>query len=52
MDSMKRQKHMTQENEPPKSEGAQCSTGEKQREIMNRSRKNEAMDQSRNDTQL
>ena len=52
MNSMNRQKYMTQEDEPPKSEGVQYSTGEKQREIVNSSKKDEAKGQSRNDTQL
>ena len=37
--SMKRQKDMTPEDEPPKSEGMQYATGEDQRAIMNRCRK-------------
>ena len=49
---MNRQKYMTQEDEPPKSEGVQYSTGEKQREIVNSSKKDEAKGQSRSDTQL
>lgn len=52
MNSMNRQKYMTQEDEPPNSEGIQYSTGEKQREIVNSSKKDEANGQSRNDTQL
>ena len=52
MNSMNRQKYMTQEDEPPKSEGVQYSTGEKQREIVNSSKKDEAKGQSRSDTQL
>ena len=52
MDSMNRQKYMTQEDEPPKSEGVQYSTGEKQREIVNSSKKNEAKGQSIIDTRL
>ena len=43
---------MTQEDEPPKSEGVQYSTGEKQREIVNSSKKNEAKGQSIIDTRL
>ena len=39
MNSMKRQKDMTPEDEPPKSEGMQYATGEDQRAIMNRCRK-------------
>ena len=38
MDSMKRQKHITLENETSRSAGVQCTTGEEQR---NSSRKNE-----------
>ena len=41
MSSMKRQKDMTLEDEPPRSEGVQFSTGEEQRVITNSSRKNE-----------
>ena len=52
MNSMNSQKYMTQEDEPPKSEGVQYSTGEKQREIVNSSKKDEAKGQSRSDTQL
>ena len=46
MDSMKRQKNMTLEDEPspppPRSEGVQYATGEEWRAITNSSRKNEA----------
>ena len=42
MDSMKRQRDMTLEDEPPNSEGAQYAPGEEQRTITNSSRKNEA----------
>ena len=42
MDSMKRQKEMTLEDEPHNSEGAQYATGEEQRAITNSSGKNEA----------
>ena len=41
MDSMKRQKCMTMEDEPPRSEGVQYTTGEEQRAVTNSSRKNE-----------
>ena len=41
MSSMKRQKDMTLEDEPPRSEGVQFSTGEEQRVITNSCRKNE-----------
>ena len=39
---MKRQKDTTLEYEPPRSEGVQHATGEKQRTTTNSSRKNEA----------
>ena len=42
MSSMKKQKDMTPEDEPPRSEGVQCATEEDQRAITNSSRKNEA----------
>ena len=42
MNSMKKQKDMTPENEPLRSEGVQYATGEEQRAITNSSRKNEA----------
>ena len=42
MNSMNKQKDMTPEDEPPKSEGVQYATGEKQRAITNRDSKNEA----------
>ena len=41
MNSMKMQKDMTPEDEPPRSEGVQYATGEEQRAITNSSRKNE-----------
>ena len=41
MGSMKRQKDMTPEDEPPRSEGVQYATGEKWRTITNSSRKKE-----------
>ena len=41
MYSKKRQKDMTPEDEPSRSEGVQYSTGEEQRTITNSSRKNE-----------
>ena len=47
MNSMKRQKDMTLEDEPPRSEGVQCTAGEEQRAITNSSRKNEWLSQSR-----
>ena len=54
---MKRQKDMTSEDEPPRTEGLQHATMEEQRAITNHSRKNEAaglkwFGQSRNDAQL
>ena len=39
---MRRQKDMTPEDEPPRSEDVQDTTGEEQRSITNSSRKNEA----------
>ena len=41
MNSLKRQKDRTLEDEPPRSEGIQYVTGEEQRAIINSSRKNE-----------
>ena len=41
MNSMKRQKDMTTEHEPPRLEGVQYVTGEEQKGITNISRKNE-----------
>ena len=41
MNSMKRQKDITLENESLRSEGVQYATGEEQRAITNSSRKNE-----------
>ena len=41
MYSMKRQKDMTPEDEPPRSEGVQYATGEEQRAVGNSSRKND-----------
>ena len=41
MNSMKRQKDMTPEDEPPGLEGVQYATGEEQRGVTNCSRKNE-----------
>ena len=40
--SMKRQKDVTSEDEPPGLEGVQYANGEGQRGIINRSRENEA----------
>lgn len=40
MSSMKKQKGMTPEDEPPRSEGTQCATEEDRRAITNSSRKN------------
>ena len=42
MNSMKRQKDMTPEDEPPKLEGIQYDTGEEWRAVTNSSSKNEA----------
>ena len=42
MNSMKRQKDMTLEDEPPRPEGIQYATGEEPRTITNSSRKNGA----------
>ena len=42
MNSMKRQKDMTLEDEAPRLEGVQYATGEEQRAITHSSRKNEA----------
>ena len=41
MSLMKRQKDMTLEDKPPRSEGVQFATGEEQGAITNSSRKNE-----------
>ena len=41
MNSMKRKKDMTPEDEPHRSEGIQYATGEEQKAITNSSRKNE-----------
>ena len=49
VNSMKRQKDMTLEDEPTRSEGVQRAAGEEQRAITNSSRKNEWLSQSRND---
>ena len=43
MDSMKRQKDMTPEDEPPSLEGVQYATGEEWRAIMNSSKKSEVV---------
>ena len=50
MNSMKRQKDMTPEDEPPRSEEAQL--GRRVWVITNNVRKDEALGQSRNDAQL
>ena len=42
MNSMKRQKDMTPDDEPPRLEGVQYTTGEEQKATANTSRKNEA----------
>ena len=49
MNSMKRQKDMTMNDELPRLVGAQYATGEEWR---NNSRKNEGMSQSKNNTRL
>ena len=49
MNSMKRQKDRTLKDELPRSEGAQYATGDQWR---NNSRKKEAMEPSKNNTQL
>ena len=49
MNSMKRQKDRTLKDELPRSVGAQYATGDQWR---NNSRKNEEMNQSKNNTQL
>ena len=41
MNSMKRKKYMTLEDEPPRPKSVQYATGEEQRAISNSSRKNE-----------
>ena len=41
MDSMKRQKYITLEDDPARSEGVQYATGEKWKAITNSSRKND-----------
>ena len=43
MDSMKRQKDTTPEDEPPSLEGVQYATGEEQRAIMNSSKKSDVV---------
>ena len=45
MNSMKRQKYMTLEDELPRLEGVQYTTEEEQRAITNSSRKNEVPEQ-------
>ena len=52
MNSVKRQKDMAPEDEPPRSEGVQYATGEEWRAIMYSPRKKEASEGSINDTQL
>ena len=52
LNSMKRQKDMTLEDEPPRSEGIQYATGEELRAITNSSRQNEVAGLKRNDVQL
>ena len=43
MDSMKRQKDTTPEDEPPSLEGVQYATGEERRAIMNSSKKSDVV---------
>ena len=52
MNSMKRQKDMTSEGEPPRSEGLQYATGKELSPIIKSSLKMKQLGQSRNDTQL
>ena len=51
MNSMIRKKYITLEDEPARSEGVQCATGEEWKTITNSSRKNEVTGQSKNDAQ-
>ena len=52
MDSMKRRKEMTLEDEPPRSEGVQYATGEEWRGTTNSSERMKRLGQSENDAQL
>ena len=52
MNGMKRQKDMTLEGEPPRSEGLQYATGKELSPITKSSLKMKQLGQSRNDTQL
>ena len=52
MNGMKRQKGMTLEGEPPRSEGLQYATGKELSPITKSSLKMKQLGQSRNDTQL
>ena len=52
MNGMKRQKDMTSEGEPPRSEGLQDATGKELSPITKSSLKMKQLGQSRNDTQL
>ena len=52
MESMKRQKDMTPEDEPHRSSGLQYATGEELKAITDSSRKKEEAGQSRHDAQL
>ena len=52
MDSMKWQKDMTPQYEPPRSEGIQYATGEEQKAIKNSSNKNEAAGPNANSIQV
>ena len=52
MNSMKRQKDMTPEDEPPMSEGVQYANGEKQEQLLIAPERMKQLGQSRNDTQF
>ena len=52
MNCIKRGKDITPEDEPSRSEGGQCATGEERRASTNSSRKNERAGQSGNNTHL
>ena len=52
MNGMKRQKDMTSEGEPSRSEGLQYITGKELSAITKNSQKMKQLSQSRNDTQL
>ena len=52
LDSMRRQKDMTMEDEPPRLEGAHYATGKEQRTITNTPERKKWLGQSRNNAQL